>query len=192
MNSTDLHPLAYFEYIIDSENILKEIENEFLYSDCISFDLGNSIEIQYLIQNDLGEFIQTSILAKDLLLQKLYRESQKAKNNLYSYCLDSTKSTTENYLRIQINTLQALINTNPNLINNHLYLMFPLRDILNYINDILLLPEMGRFVLDETYISPIEIDGAKQNPFDSTLRTDIEKIHLIFEYMKGNNEQKVK
>jgi len=190
MNSTELHPLAYFEYIIDSENILEVIKNEFLYSDCISYDLGDSIEIKYVEQNDLGEFIQKSILTKDLLFPKLYREFQKAKNNLYYCCINSTKSTTENYLRIQVNTLQTLINKNSYLINNHSYFMLPLRGILNYINDVLLIPEMERFELDESQISTIEMANVEENSFDSTQKSDIEKIHSIFDFMNAKNEQR--
>lgn len=192
MSSTDLHPLAYFEHIIDSDNILKEIENEFFYTDCFDIILEDSTEVKYTEPNEFGVFQQRSILTKDLLVPKIYREFQKAKNNLYSFCLDHTNSIKENYLTIQFNTLQAIINKNSNFISSHIYFMLPLRGILNYINTILLLPGMERFELDESKIPSLAIDSAEQIPFDLTQKTDIEIIHSIFDYMKGLNEQKEK
>lgn len=189
MNSTELHPLAYFEYIIDSKNILEVIKNEFLYSDCISYDLRDSREIKYVERNDSGEFIETSILTKDLLLSKLYREFQIAKDNLYSFCINSLKSTRENYLIIQINTLQAIIDKKSKFLSEHAYFLLPLRGILNYINDILLIPEMERFELDESLISSIEIDSSQQNSFESTHKSNNKIISSIFDYMNGFNEK---
>jgi len=190
MNSTDLNPLAYFEYIIDSNNILDVIENEFLYSDNLSFDLGDSTDIKYLVKNDFGEIIQKSILTKDLLLPKLYREFQKAKNNLYSFSVSNTKSTTEYYLTIQVKILQEIINKKSNLINSHIYVMLPLRGILNYINNVLLVPGMERFELDESKISFNSIENSEQISFDLSHKSNIEIIHSVLDYMKGYNEKK--
>ena len=120
MISTDLYPLAYFEYIINSENILKEIENEFKYSDVVSFDFSDSIEVKYVVQNDFGEFDHKSIQIEDVFIPKLHRGFQKTKNHLYSYSLNNEKLVIENYLRIQANTLQAIIDKNSVLINNHI------------------------------------------------------------------------
>lgn len=192
MNSTELHPLAYFEYIINNENISEVIKKEFYYSDCVSIGLGDLIEIKYVEQNDFGEHVVKSILTKDMLLPILYREFQKAKVILYSFCIDNPKQATENYLRIQINTLQAIINNNSNLINNHLYFMLPIRGLLNYINDILLTPEMERFELEESKISTTALSDTEQISFDSSTKSEIDIIHSVFDYMNEFNEKREK
>ncbi len=192
MNSTELHPLAYFEYIVNKDNISEVIRKHFYYSDCVSIGLGDLIEIKYVEQNDFGGHIAKSITTKDLLLPILYREFQKAKVNLHSFCIGNEKLASENYLRIQINTLQALINNNSNLINNHSYFMLPIRGFLNYINDILLTREMERFELDESRISTTSLSDTEQISFDLSTKSDIEIIHSIFDYMSGLNEKREK
>ncbi|WP_428231110.1 hypothetical protein [Flavobacterium sp.] len=192
MSSTDLKPLAYFQYIIDSNNLLDVIEKEFHYSDCIGFELTTPTEIKYTVENSEGSFEQKSILTKDLLYSKLYREFEIAKNNLYSFSLNNSKLSIENYLTIQFNSLQTILNEKSDFINNHIYFMLPLRGILKYINTILLLPEMKEFELDESKISYNLIDLAEQASFESTKKSDIETIHSIFDYMKGNNEKREK
>lgn len=190
MNSTDLHPLAYFEYIIDSENIMKEIEKELSYSDYYNIDIENLTEVKTFEQNEFGEFEQKSILTKDLLVPKLFREFQKTKNHLYSFTIHNAKLTSENYLGIQVNILQNIINNHSDLINRHSYFLLPIRGILNYINNVLKSQEMNSFVLDESNISYCDTKILEQIGFDSTTKTDIEIIHSIFDYMKGLNEQR--
>lgn len=192
MKSTELHPLAYFEYVIDTENIVKEIENEFLYSDYLSIDLGDLIEINYVEQNNSGEFLQKSILAKDLLTPKLYREFQNAKSYLYNFCINSTKLATENYLRIQVNILQTILTRQSDLINKHIYLLLPIRGILRYINETLLLPEMTSFELDEIQLTNVFSHNAEQIQFNSIKKSDIDIIHSVLDYLKGNNQKREK
>lgn len=190
MNSTDLHPLAYFEYIIDGENILKEIEKELLYSDFSNINLESSMEVKYMEQNEFGEFEKKCILIKDLLIPKLYREFQKTKNHLYSFYIHNKSLSTENYLRIQVKILQNILNNQSDLINRHSYFMLPIRGIFSYINNFLLLPEMNSFVLDESHILYNYAIIPEQTEFDSTKKSDEEIIHSIFDYMKGLNERR--
>lgn len=192
MKSTELHPLAYFEFTIDSENLVKEIENEFLYSDYSSFDLGDLIEIKYVEQNDLGEFSQKSILAKDLLTPKLYREFQNTKNCLYNFCINSTKLATENYLRIQVKILQSIITKHSDLINKHNYFLLPIRGILKYINETLLLPEMTSFELDEIQIIDAFSHNVEQIQFNLLPKSDIEIMYSVLDYLKGNSQKREK
>lgn len=190
MNSTDLHPLAYFEYIIDSKNILKEMEKELFYSDYYTIDKENLTEVKTFEQNEFGKFEETNILTKDLLLPKLFREFQKTKNHLYNFTLYNAKLTSGNYLEIQVNILQKIINNHSDLINRHSYFILPIRGILNYINNILKSQEMNSFVLDESNISYGETKILEQIGFDSTIKSDIEIIHSIFDYMNGMNEKR--
>lgn len=192
MNSTELHPLAYFEYITDSNNLMDVLQKNLYYSDYIHFQIINSTEIKYIEENNLKESVERSTPLKELLLPELRSEFEKAKNHLYKFCVYNSEINTKNYITIQINTLQTILNKNADFINKNIYFMLPLRGILSYINTYLLLQGMNKFELDESKIKFNIIGSKEQISFELNNKSDIEIIHSIFDYMNSFNEKREK
>jgi hypothetical protein len=192
MKSTDKKPLVFFEYIINQYNLSKEIDKQLCGYDVKGYRFINSTKIGFEEQNTFGEFESREIEIQELLFPLLYREFQKSKNHFYNYCLINSNQTVENYLRIQFNTIQTLLNNQSDFINIHPNFLLPLRGLVKYINEILILPEMKMFELNESSIIIQDTDDTIDNEFTINQQTDEEIIHLVFDYMNGLNDKREK
>lgn len=179
------NPLHFFEYIIDETNINKEIEKQINYYDFASYNIELPGKIQYVEQNDLGEYKKGEIEVIKILLPQLRKEFHNSKKRMLEIYLQNNSNDNPNFLRYQFNTIQSLIYNSSNIINKYPYLLLPLRGLVRFINDKLLLLDMERYVLNEDGIQYTTI--LNQETFVSKSNSDI--IHDVLSFMNGKNEK---
>jgi len=175
-NSTKENPLLFFEYIASESNIKECIVKYLDLYGVTSYiiDLPNSIH--YIEDN-----IPNQITIEDFLLPILRIQFEKSKSLIQEKYL-SEKINTQNFLQLQFSTIQSIIYNKANIINQYPFLLLPLRGIIKFINDKLLLPNINEFTLNETgiIISPI---------IAKTTFTNKEIIDEVLGYMLGNNNK---
>lgn len=185
--STLQNPIFFFEYILNDNNIYKELVKQLEYSDFKSYHMTLPSELNYVEENEDGEFIEKTMDIAKLLLPILRREFKKSKELLKENYINFNFEQNSHFLRFQFNTIQSLLNDNLEIINKYSYFLLPLRGLVKFINERLALPNVVHFTLDETGIiyNPI-------NETDKLFKSNDDTILSIFEYMKEENEKKEK
>jgi len=185
MKSTDENPLAFFEYIINEINIKKELEEQLKHNDFLSYNINLPHVINYIEHDEWNQQVDRELEIQKIITPVLRREFEKAKKHLHSAFLNNEPSLNFNYLILQFNTIQSLISNHLNIIKRYPYVLLPLRGIVKYINDRLLVPKIDKFVLDES-----KVDFTIDDSFKIYAKSNEELIHSIFDFMKGENERK--
>ncbi len=178
------NPLLFFEYVVNEDNIYAEIDKVIYYYDFASYGINLPNEIKYVEQNEYGEYDEGIIKVQDILIPILRREFENSKKIILDKFLNNNQEYNKNFLLYLFNSLQSLIHNNTKIINRYPFLLLPIRGIVKFINDKLLLPNTDKFMLNE--------DGIVYNPineYSSIEKTNEDKIHSILQYMKGKNEK---
>ncbi|MFB9056697.1 hypothetical protein ACFFU9_08075 [Mariniflexile ostreae] len=185
MKTKDENPLAFFEYIFIENNITAELEAQLKYYDFQSHSINLPYVIKYVEYDDWNNSIKGEIEIQKILIPILRREFEKAKEHMYAAFLRNEPSFNLNYLTYQFNTIQSLITNNLSIINKYPFFLLPLKGLVKYINDRLLIPGSDNFVLDENNIE-FSIDDS----LNTYVKSNEQIVHLIFDYMNGKNERK--
>lgn len=185
MNSTKENPLAFFEYIHNENNISTELESQIEYYDFLTYSINLPHTIRYIELDEWNNTVAGELEIQKIFISILRREFEKAKKHLYLAFLNNKPSSNLNYLTFQFNTIQSLILNHLNIIQSYPYLLVPLRGIVKFINDRLLISGMEEFVLNESQIE-FNIDDS----FRIVEKSNEQLIHSIFDFMKGENERK--
>lgn len=111
-------------------------------------------------------------------------EFEKSKNLLKEKYLQNTLEGNGSFLNLQCKTLQSLISNHSQFLNKYPYFLHPIRGLVKFINDKLLLPNMEQFTLNEYSVDIIPV-----NEVLSVEKSDEEVIHSVIGYMKGKNEK---
>lgn len=185
MNFTDNEPLAFFEYILNENNISKVLDAQLKYSDYLSYTIILPNVIEYVEYDEWNNTVTGQTEIQKILLPILRREFENSKRQLHSIFLNNDPSVNVNFLTYQFNTIQSLISNNLNIIKRYPYVLLPLRGIVKFINDRLLSPGNTKFTLDENDLD-INIDSSLIEYKKSTQQL----VHSIFDFMKGENERK--
>ncbi|QIG90657.1 hypothetical protein G6R40_13830 [Chryseobacterium sp. POL2] len=187
MKSNLQNPVAFFEYILNEQNIYQELEKQLFYFDSPSYNITLPIEISYVEQNEWGEYITKSMPVADLLIPILRREFEKSKKLLLENYISNDLNKNQNFLRYQFNTIQSLINNNIEIFNKYSYFLLPLRGLVKFLNENLALPNGSNFTLNESGVVYTPI-----NEKEKILKSNEDIILSIFEYMQRENEKKEK
>lgn len=181
MKRTDENPLAFFEYILIEKNIIAELEAQLNHYDFQSYNINLPHVIKYVGYDDWNNIIIGELEIQKILTPILRREFEKVKGNMRSTFLRNDHSLNLNYLIYQFNTIQSLITNNLSIINKYPFFLLPLRGIVKFINERLLIPGNDSFVLDENNIV--------YNFDDSFEKSNEQLVHSIFDFMSGKNER---
>lgn len=184
MKSTPQNPVAFFEYIINENNIKKELDKRLEYSDFVQYTIYLPTEIKYVEQIENGEYVHGETYIKDQIIPLLRIEFERSKDIIYNSYLNKTETQNKNYLNIIFNTLQSLINKKAEIINSYPYLILPIRGIINFINDKLILSDMPSFELNED-----KIDIIPDNDVFIPKKSKEGTVYSVLSYMKGKNEK---
>ena len=187
MKSSVENPVSFFEYILNEQNIYQELDKQLVYYGFLSYNIILPTEINYVEQDEWGEYITESLAVADLRIPILRNEFETSKKLLLENYIKNDINKNQNFLRYQFNTIQSLISNNIQLLNKYSYLLLPLRGLVKFINEKLALPNIANYTLDETGViyNPV-------NVIEKVLKSNENIILSIFEYMKGENEKKEK
>jgi len=194
MKSSLEKPLAYFESITDNESFTNLVEGQIYHSDIVSHKYIDSVNIQYVIMDDYGNYEQREMHISFFVLPSLRREYENTKNLLYGFSINNSNEVVKRYLEIQVKFIQNIINNKTEFIKSYSFFLPPLRGIINYINNILLLEDMPPFELDESPLDNVDIE-LYNNSIDSNVESNktAESIIIsVFGYMNGLNEKREK
>lgn len=193
MNSSNVEtPLAYFESVTNKESIKDIIDSQIFHSDIVSYEYIDYSDIQYVIRDDYGDYKQEKIHISFFVLPVLRIEFEKAKKHIDKFQRYQSDEVAKRYLTIQVRIIQNIINNKTDFIKKHSYFLLPLRGIVNYINNVLLVEGMSPFELDESPIDNIDVDFYNQSiDFNiEKVMSDEEIIISIFGFMNGLNEKR--
>ncbi|APD06611.1 hypothetical protein UJ101_01082 [Flavobacteriaceae bacterium UJ101] len=181
----DLEILKFFEFILNEKNIYNKIDTDLGYSDVLSYKINLPDKITYVESNQFGESEECEATVKSILTPILRIQFKKSKERLFKRFTSDDQYDRKLFLTVQFNIIQNLVKNNTEVINKYPYLLLPLRGLVKFMNETLLLPDMARFQLNE---DGIELDTLKNEP-NEILKTNEEIIFSVLEYMKGKNEQ---
>ncbi len=183
MNSSTDNPLAFFKHITIESNLLQCIHSLLKYSDFVSYKIKDYKTVEYIELDYYNRPIKGVFELSKVLNPYLKKELLISKNHLKQFCIENEELKVSNYLRLQINSVQKIINDHYELINKYPYVILALRSIVKYINEILILPNTEYYSINEDEIT---VDFKGNDLID---KSNIELIHEIFDYMKGKNEK---
>ncbi|ESU23787.1 hypothetical protein FEDK69T_11950 [Flavobacterium enshiense DK69] len=187
MKSTLENPLYFFESINDEVRIKKILDYNLHFSNYISYIIELPNDIFYEERDEFGNVTKGVTTVERELTSLLLRKLEVSKELMKNSYIKNEPHQNRNYLNIQFNTIQNIIFKNADLINRYPCLLLPLRGLVEFINDILLYPDMEKFELNEDGIQ-FEPSSDQQGSF--ILKTDREIIHEVLDYMKGENEKR--
>lgn len=184
MKSNSDNPLAFFEYILDEDNIIHEINSRVMYYGFRWHGINLPYEIRYIEDGEYGDSIEGQIEVKEVLIPLLRIEFEKSKKFVLATYLQNNEVFNKNFLFVQFNTLQSLLVNKSQFINKYPYFLLPIRGLVKHLNDKLLLPEMQQFTLNEDLI---EFSPLNESLFIEKSNDEI--ITSTLSYMKGKNEK---
>lgn len=183
MNSSVNKPLDFFEYITKESNFI-EYTNQILNdSDFVSYQVIDCKTVKYTELDFYNNLVGGSLELTQIINPRLRKQLEITKELLKQFCTDNEGHKIVNYLRIQFNTIQSIINDNFEFINKYPHLILPLRAIVKFINDVLILPDTTPYFLNEEKVTTEIKDGKLVE------KSTINLIHEIFDYFNGNNEK---
>ncbi|MFK7000735.1 hypothetical protein [Flavobacterium oreochromis] len=181
MKSTIEHPLEFFEYIINEENIIELIHKEYT-----CFDGYYDIEFPFRVHcseiNYFGEFESTTHPIGAVISNALKREFYFSKEIIYKAYEDKTNKKFKRYANLQFIIIQNLINTKFETINKFPVIGYALIGLMNYLN-MLLSNENDKLELD---LNKIDLDAKPYTYFEDN---DEAIIYEVFGYMQNKNQK---
>ncbi|MFV0566845.1 MAG: hypothetical protein ACK5NB_13555 [Flavobacteriaceae bacterium] len=189
--SSVAYPIKFFEETLKSEDNIRKIAKQLLvYSDYNSYEFNEhytEIKCFGLNENRQGTY-EVIEHTSNLIIHYLKREYENSKSYIYQYCITNNNNefSVRNYLTIQVKAIQLLINGSEEILTYHPYFLIPLRSLVKYINEMLLLPNMEKFEINEKSTDFIVVDN--DNNYNIEV-SDLNKIHSVLSYMKGKNEK---
>ena len=97
MKSNLQNPVAFFEYILNEQNIYQELDKQLFYFDSPSYNITLPIEISYVEQNEWGDYVTESMDVADLLIPILRTEFEKSKELLLKNYLNNDLNRNQNF-----------------------------------------------------------------------------------------------
>ncbi|GAB1858010.1 hypothetical protein MHTCC0001_28470 [Flavobacteriaceae bacterium MHTCC 0001] len=186
-DSTITYPIRFFESVLKDESNIQDVAKSILYySDYSSYVFKEySTVIDCIEIDDLtGEAKEHTEYTENLIIKYLKTQYHISRDNIYQFCIKNDEVAIKSYLSIQVKGIQLLINRSKDLLAYHPYFLIPLRSIVAYINELLLLSEMDEFKINEDIV---EIIPLRSNlDFDAT---NSETIYSVLKYMDGKNEK---
>lgn len=184
MKSTSENPLAFFEYILDENQIKQEINKKLIHYDFRSYGIYLPDEIRYVEYSEDGDSVEGELPVSDVIIPLLRIEFEKSKKFVLATYLQNNEVFNKNFLFVQFNTLQSLLVNKFQFINKYPYFLLPIRGLVKHLNDKFLLPEMQQFTLNEDLIefSPLNESLFIEKSIDEIITSTIS-------YMKGKNEK---
>ncbi|MBV7270141.1 hypothetical protein [Winogradskyella luteola] len=185
--STITNPIKFFEITLSEESKIRDIANNILEcSPYISYKFKENSTVVYCIEIDdeTGEAKEYIEYTKDLIIEYLKKQYYTSREYLYQFCIRNDNTAIKSYLSIQVKAIQLLINKSKDLLAYHPYFLIPLKGLVKYINELLLIPGMDEFIID--------VDIVKIIPLRSNLDFDAinsEKVYSILKFMAGKNEK---
>lgn len=186
MKSNLESPLGFFEYILEERNITLEINKRVIYYGFSSYAIRLPNDFTYAQEDDYGNMIEGMSTIKDQIIPFLRLEFEKSKHLLEEKYLQNTLESNGSFLTLQFNTLQSLVSNESQFLNKYPYFLFPIRGLVKFINDKLLLPNMEQFTLNEDSVDMVPVSEDL-----SIVKSNEEVIHSVISYMKGKNEKQV-
>ncbi len=178
MESTVDNPLAFFEYITQEQNFNNYVYDILLLQgDFLTYEIENFTTIKYKMYDEYNEVIEGTTQLKRYLTPRIRAEFEKSKKLLQDFYIQNEERNISRFFKIQINTIQHIVDTNYTLINNYPDLLFALRGIVNFIN------------VKLTPTEPYQLNQEKIKISDKEI-SDRELVHSIFDYMRGENERR--
>jgi len=184
MKSTSENPLAFFEFILDENQIKQEIDKKLINYDFRSYSIYLPDEIRYVEYSEDGDSVEGELPVSDVIIPLLRIEFEKSKKLLLDTFLQKSELYNKNFLLVQFNTIQSLVVNKFEFLNKYPYFLLPLRGIIKFLNDKLLHPEMQQFILNE---EKVEFSPINENLLIEKSNDKI--IEYTLSYMKGKNEK---
>lgn len=186
-DSTITYPIRFFESVLKDESSIQDIAKSILnYSDYSSYVFKeHSTVIDCIEIDDLtGETEKHTEYTENLIIKYLKTQYHISRDYIYQFCIKNDNVAIKSYLSIQVKGIQLLINRSKDLLAYHPYFFTPLRSLVAYINELLLLPEMDEFKINEDIVEIIPLRSDVD--FDAT---NSEIIYSVLKYMAGKNEK---
>ena len=183
MKSTIEHPLFFFEHILNEDVIVNEIEKQIFYYDFISYKINFPIEIEFVEQNQNGEYVEGVYPLENILVPILRREFNNSKELLKDAFFSNSFERNKNFISYQFNTIQSLVNDKFDVLNKFPYFIYPLRGLVKFINDRLLTAEQNKYVLNDNNVSIVS------DLNQDIIKSNLDLVHEIFGFMNGKNEK---
>ena len=131
-----------------------------------------------------GAYIEETSSVEDVIIPVLRVEFDNSKKLLKETILQNNDEFNKRFLRLQFNTLQALIRNKAEFFITYPSFLLPLRGLVRFINEKLLITGMEQFTLNEDLIKATTEDNEKYEGNDDQI------IDSIISYMKGKNEKR--
>lgn len=185
--STITYPIRFFESVLKDESSIQDVANSILYySDYSSYLFKEHSTVIDCIEIDelSGDGTKYTEYTENLIIKYIKSQYHISRDYIYQFCIKNDEVAVKSYLSIQVKGIQLLINKSKDLLAYHPYFLIPLRSLVKYINELLLLPGMDAFTIDEDIV---EIIPLRSNlDFDAT---NSEIIYSVLKYMVGINEK---
>ncbi|OWP85301.1 hypothetical protein BWK59_00780 [Flavobacterium davisii] len=181
MKSTIEHPLEFFEYIINEENIIELIHKEYTYFDGY-YDIEFPFRVHCSEINHFGEFESTTHPIGAVIRNALNREFYLSKGLISKAYEKKTTEEFKKYAYLRFIEIQNLINTKFETINKFPVIGYALIVLMNYLN-VLLSNENYKLELD---LCKIDLDA---KPFTYFEDNDEAIIYKVFGYMQYKNQK---
>lgn len=181
MKSNSENPIYFFESL-DEDQVKQEINKLLIYYDFPWYKISLPHEIRFMGRDSDGKYVEEISTVKDMLNPLLKAEFENSKKLLKESYLQNNEDYNKKFLRLQFNSLQALIRNKSEFFNIYPFFLLPIRGLVKFINERLLIPGMEHFTLNE--------DCIKSAVEDSPIPVGNDKIiDSILSYMKGKNEK---
>lgn len=181
MKSNSENPIYFFESL-DEDKVKQEINKMLIYYDFPWYKISLPHEIRIIERDSDGKYVEEISTVKDMLIPLLKAEFENSKKLLMESYLQNNEDYNKKFLRLQFNSLQALIRNKSEFFNIYPFFLLPIRGLVTFINERLLDPGMEQFTLNEDCIK----FAAENSPIP--VGND-QIIDSIFSYMKGKNEK---
>lgn len=181
------YPIRFFESVLKDESNIQGVAKSILYySDYSSYVFKEHSTIIDCIEIDdlTDEAKKHTIYTENLIIDYIKKQYHISRDCIYQFCINKDEVAVKRYLTIQVKAIQLLITKCKVLLAYHPYFLIPLRSLVAYINELLLLPEMDEFKINEDIV---EIIPLRSNlDFDAT---NSEIIYSVLKYMADKNEK---
>lgn len=188
MESSLHNPFAFFEYFTSTIGFEKCLDDALMYADYNNIKIcKKTSSLEYIEVNEYGKHELKKLSFESLFKSLLIKEVEQSKDLLKEYSIHSSNALVSKYLKIQINSLQQIVNENLILISYNRYVLTTINKLVDFINDVLIIDNSDPFVLNVSHLENIDTIT-----LDSKETSSQTLIMSIFGYMKGNNEKGVK
>ena len=184
--STITYPIRFFESVLKDESSIQDVANSILYYGGYPSYVfkEHSTVIDCIEIDDFGDATEFTEYIQNLIIGYLKSQYYISRDYIYQFCIKNDEVAVKSYLSIQVKGIQLLINKSKDLLAYHPYFLIPLRSLVKYINELLLLSGMDAFTIDEDVV---EIIPLRSNLDFDAINSEI--IYSVLKYMADKNEK---